>query len=246
MSRYYRGYRRRSYWSYQHISERGQLSAAVGGIDRDIERIFLNLPSHKLESVLTRYGREHGSSALSYARKTYPSWKSGRTRMSGMVAERLLNLVPTVLDSDTRFDLVKKVRDAHRTKVNKHVHCEPHEWRTKVAPEVAELLASSSRFQLPAAAVSRIRWLADGDSEAAQRLLVAAEEEEAVARLRHLELEFRRIDTLMQSVQGQKTVSHTIELPQGTIHVSIGEPAKAGCLAILCIFLIPVLLLFRS
>ena len=166
--------------------------------------------------------------------------------MSGMVAERLLNLVPTVLDSDTRFDLVKKVRDAHRTKVNKHVHCEPHEWRTKVAPEVAELLASSSRFQLPAAAVSRIRWLADGDSEAAQRLLVAAEEEEAVARLRHLELEFRRIDTLMQSVQGQKTVSHTIELPQGTIHVSIGEPAKAGCLAILCIFLIPVLLLFRS
>jgi len=248
MSRYYRGYRRRSYsrsyWR-QHSSERDQLSAAVGGIDKDIERIFLNLPTHKLESVFMRYGREHGSSALSYARNTYPSWKSGAVRMSGMVAQRILNLVPTVLDSDIRFDLVKKVRDAHRTKVNKHVRCEPHEWRTKVAPEVGELLASSSRFQLPASAVSRIRWLADGDSQAAQRLLAAAEEEEAIARLRHLELEFRRIDTLIQSVQGQKTISHTIELPQGTIHVSIGEPAKAGCLAILCVFLIPALILFR-
>lgn len=248
MSRYYRGYRSRSYsrsyWGYQHVSERNQLSAAVGGIDKDIERIFLNLPTQKLESVFMRYGREHGSSALSYARKAYPSWKSGGVRMSGKVAERLLNLVPAVLDSDARFDLVKKVRDAHRTKVNKHVRCEPHEWRTKVAPEVAELLASSSQFQLPGAAVSRIRWLADGDSQAAQRLLAAAEEEEAIARLRHLELEFRRIDTLIQNLQGKKTVSHTIQLPQGTIHVSIGEPAKAGCLAIFCIFLIPILLFF--
>lgn len=169
--------------------------------------------------------------------------------MSGMVAQRILNLVPTVLDADNRFDLVKKVRDAHRTKVSKHVRCEPHEWRTKVAPEVAELLASSSRFQLPASAVSRVGWLADGDSQAAQRLLAAAEEEEAAARLRHLELEFRRIDTLIQSVQGQKTITHTIQLPQGTIHVTIGEPPKSGCFSMLCIIvlplLIPILLILR-
>lgn len=250
MSRYYRGYRRRSYsrsyWGYRNISERDQLSAATGGIDKDIERIFLSLPSFKLESVLTRYGRDHGSSALSYARKTYPKWKSGSVRMSGKVAERLLNLVPTVLDSDTRFELVKKLRDAHRTKINKHIRCEPHEWRSKVAPEVAELLASSSQFQLPQSAVSRVKWLADGDSQAAQRLLAAAEEEEAIARLQHLEREFHRIDVLLQNVQGEKTVSHSIQLPQGTVNVTIGEPAKAGCLGVLCFLLfLPILLLFR-
>lgn len=249
MSRYYRGYRRRSYsrsyWGYRNVSERDQLSAVAGGIDKDIERIFLELPSYKLESVLTRYGREHGGSALSYARKTYPKWKSGSVRMSGKVAERLLNLVPTVLDADTRFELVKKLRDAHRTKINKHVRCEPHEWRAKVAPEVGELLASSSQFQLPESAVSRIKWLTDGDSQAAQRLLAAAEEEEAVARLQHLEREFRRVDVLLQNVQGQKTVTHTIQLPQGTVNVTIGEPAKAGCLGVLCVLLfLPILLLF--
>ena len=247
-----RGYRRRSYsrnyWGYRNISQREQLTTIAGGIDRDIERIFLNLPSYKLESVLTRYGREHGSSALSYARKTYPNWKSGFVRMSGKVAERLLNLVPTVLDADTRFELVKKLRDAHRVKIHRHVQCEPHEWRSKVAPEVAELLASSSQFELPESAVNRIRWLADGDSQAAQKLLAAAEEEEALARLQYLELEFQRIDVLIKSIEARKTVSHTIDLPQGTVHVAIGEPAKSGCLLVLCLFcvlLLPVLLFYR-
>jgi hypothetical protein len=34
--------------------------------------------------------------------------------MSGKVAERLLDVVPSILDADTRFDLVKKLRAAHR------------------------------------------------------------------------------------------------------------------------------------
>lgn len=165
--------------------------------------------------------------------------------MSGKVAERLLNLVPTVLDADTRFELVKKLRDAHRNKINRHVQCQPHEWREKVAPEVAELLASSSQFELPQSAVNRIRWLADGDSQAAQRLLAAAEEEEAVARLQHLECEFLRIDVLIKSFEGHKTVSHTIQLPQGSVHVTIGESAKAGCLSVLCVLLLPILLFYR-
>ena len=113
-----------------------------------------------------------------------------------------------------------------------------------MAPEVAELLASSSQFKLPDSAASRIKWLTDGDAQAAQRLLAAAEEEEAVARLQHLEREFRRIDILLQNVQGQKTVSHLIQLPQGTVNVTIGEPAKAGCLAVLSILLFLPLLLF--
>ena len=156
-------------------------------------------------------------------------------------------LVPTVLDSDTKFDLVKKVRNAHRRKLNKNVQCEPQEWRTKVAPEVATLLKSSTEFELPSAAINRIKWLADGDSQAAQQLLAAAEEEEAVVRLQHLEREFQRIDILLRNVQGKKIIRHAIELPQGTINVLIGEPDKGGCLSVLCILLfIPILLLFKS
>lgn len=251
MSRYYNGYSRRrysgSYWGTQHVSERNQLSAITGGIDKDIEQIFLNLPSYKLQSVLRKYGKEHGASALTYAKKTYPNWKARKVKMSGKVAERLLNLVPTVLDSDAKFELVKKVRNAHRRKLTKHVQCEPHEWRTKVAPEVSALLATSSEFELPTSAINRIQWLADGDSQSAQRLLAAAEEEEAIARLQHLEREFQRIDVFLNNVQGQKIIRHTIELPQGTVNVVIGEPEKGGCLSMLSILIfLPILLLLRS
>ena len=74
MSRY-RRFSKRSYGAYrasQHVSERHALSSSLGGIDKDVERIFLNLPNLKLETVLLRYGCEHGASALSYARNTYP------------------------------------------------------------------------------------------------------------------------------------------------------------------------------
>ncbi len=199
---------------------------SLGGIDKDVEQIFLNLPLLKLESVFLEYGRDYGARALSYARDAYPRWKSGSVRMSGMVAERLLNLVPLALDASTRFDLVKKLRAAHMHKERRNVACEPNDWRSKVAPVVAELLAASQRFQLPQSAVDRVRWLADGDADAAQRLLAAAEHEEAVVRLRFLEAEFRRIDFLLQSIEATKSVSHTIELPQGTIQISIEEPRK--------------------
>jgi hypothetical protein len=146
--------------------------------------------------------------------------------MSGMVAERLLNLVPLVLDASTRFDLVKKLRAAHMHKERRYVTCDPTDWRDQVAPVIAELLTVSHKFQLPQDAVDRVRWLADGDAAAAQRLLAAAEQEEAAVRLQFLEAEFKRIDFLLQSIEATKVASHTIELPQGTICISIATPRK--------------------
>jgi len=202
------------------------MSHAIGGIDQDIEKYFLNLSQPQLEVVLRRYGEENGAGALSYACETYSSWKRGFVKMSGRVAERLLNLVPMVLDPSTRFDLVKKVRYAHMRKENRWVMCSPGDWREKVAPAVAELLAASHNFQLPEQAISRVSWLADGDSAAAQKLLAAAEQEEAVVRLAFLEAEFQRIDSLIQSIQATKSVSHSIEIPQGTLHVVISIPER--------------------
>ena len=146
MRRRYRrfsGYDNGRYYAARHISERQYLSLSFGGIDKDVEQIFLSLPFVKLESVFREYGLKYGASALSYARDTYPRWKSGAVRMGGMVAERLLNLVPLTLDTSTRFDLVKKVRAAHIHKAHQCVTCEPNDWRSKVAPVVAELLAAS-------------------------------------------------------------------------------------------------------
>jgi len=196
----------------------------MAGIDKDVERIFLSLSPPLLELIFICYGKEHGSSALGYARATYAKWKSGSVRMSGVVAERILNLVPLILDKATRFDLVKKLRAAHMHQEDRHVTCAPSDWRSQVAPLVADLIAVSQRFQLPQHVLARVRWVADGDSATAQELLAAAEQDEALVRLQYLEAEFRRIDDLIKTIAGTKSVNHRIELPQGTIHVSITIP----------------------
>jgi hypothetical protein len=226
MSYYYGRYHSRSSGAAQRRAASDQFSKEIGGIDTEIEKIFLNLSYPKLEEVYRRYGRAHGSSALSYARKTYSSWKSGWVTMSGMVAERLLDLVPAVLDPETRFELVKKVRAAQMPKVYQSVKCESGDWRSKVAPVVAGLLIRSEQAQIPQHVLDRVRWLADGDSTAAQQLLVAAEQEEAALRLQYLEAEFKRIDFLLANIEVKKTVTHTIELPQGSITVRIEPPRK--------------------
>jgi hypothetical protein len=229
MPRRYRPRWRSSYGSYraaQHVSARASLSYQVGGIDKDIETAFLNLADAELERIFRKYGTIHGRSAEAYARVTHEKWKAGKVRMSGAVAERLINLVPPELDASLRFDLVKKLRSAFLHKENKAVTAEPENWRAAVAPLVAELLTASERFRLPQRVLDKVAWLAGGDTQAAQALLTAAEQDEAIVRLRYLEAEFRRIDTLIQTIEATRSVSHRIELPQGTISITIKLPEQ--------------------
>ncbi len=230
MGRYFRRYSEGRVRRPKKKSARVALSHSVGGIDRDIEHYFLHLTPQQLDAVLRRYGQENGPGALTYAIETYGSWRRGGVKMSGLVAQRLLNLVPLVLDSSTRFELVKKLRYRYMRKQTRWVSCAPADWRAKVAPVIAELLAASSAFQLPGEPLERLHWLAHGDTAAAQALLAAAEQEEAVVRLAHLEGEFQRIDLLLQTIASTRSVSHDIHIPQGSIHVTIAipEPKKKG------------------
>jgi hypothetical protein len=196
----------------------------MGGIDRDIQEIFLNLPTQKLEVILQKYGKLHGKNAESYARMTYGNWRHGAVKISGMVAERLLNLVPTILEPAERFELVKKLRNTYLGKEHHRLSCTPTEWRQTIGPVINEMVNKRSRFQLPQLVVDRVRWLADGDAVAAQQLLAAAEEEEAQVRVQYLATEYHRISYMLENMQGSRLVSHTIELPQGTIAVDITLP----------------------
>ncbi len=224
----YRRYRR--YYTSraaEHVAARQRLSLVFAGIDQDIEKIFLNLPSHKLEAVFVRYGKSAGSQAESYARATYQKWKSGSVKMSGVVAERLLNLVPPALDASARFDLVRKLRAAHFKRASHHVTASPQDWRARLMPLINDIVAAASTFKLPPELVDRVKWLADGDAIAAQKLLSAVDQEEATIRVGYLDSEFRRIEALVSAIERTPEVVHRITLPQGDITVTIAVPKKS-------------------
>lgn len=213
-------------YSARHASARRSLSASFAGIDEDVERIFLSLSKEMAEVIFYRYGTAYGAQAESYARKTYPKWKSGSVKLSGQTAERLLNLIPPLLSTETRFELVRKLRAGHLKPVSIRVATTPQNWRQDLALPIRTLVDRSAEFSIPPYIAEKVAWLASGDTTAAQALLAAAEQEEAGIRVKFLEAEFRRIDTLIANIEHTKSVTHEISLPQGTILVHIELPKK--------------------
>ncbi len=195
MSRYRQSYRRtrRQRPESRTAADRQAFSEAVAGIDKEVEIIFLALPTYKLDLVFQLYGQQHGKRALTYAKRTYALWQSGSVRMSGEIAQRLLNFVPIVLDTETRYKWVRKLRSMYLHKVHRKVSCTLSNWFKRVTPVVADVINSSSRFQLPAPIIEKINWLTEGDALAAQKILAAAEMDEANVRTQFLAVEYHTI-----------------------------------------------------
>lgn len=229
MPYYYRSRKsRRSYSSYgsQHISQRDSLSRTFAGIDKDIEKIFLSLENSTLNSLLASYSEKFGKSAEIYARTTYQKWRSGSVKMSGQTASRLLELLPPLLPASTKFELIRKLRQGHFKKRSIYIKADVDNWKQSLIKPIQELVAESSSFSLPAEILIKARWLSDGDSASAERLLVAAEQEEAAIRVAFLEDEMRRIESILRDLDATRRMSHTIELPQGSITLNIELPAR--------------------
>jgi hypothetical protein len=226
-------YRRRSSHRHRapaaavrHLSERADLSRRFAGIDRDIERLFLSLPATDLDQLLRRYGSQHGEHAEVYARETYSSWKKGNVKMSGQTASRLLDLLPPYLPSSVRFDLVKRLRLRHFKRRSLRILSTPLTWRSDIKKPLQELVASSTEFALPPDLLDKARWLADGDAVVAQKLLAAAEQEDAAIRVAYIDEELRRIEALLLDIDTTRRVTHTLSLPQGEIVLTVELPAR--------------------
>lgn len=225
MSGYY-GYRSSSRYS-SGSSKKSDLRRLFGDIVQDIERTFLNLPPPKLHALLHDYGLVYGYSAESYARKTYFDWKAGRTKLNGTTAERLLEILPQHLTVNERFELLKKLRSKHIQKHMEYVTVPPENWKHAVHEAINRVIAKSREFKLPEPLYKKATWLTYGDVTAAQRLLHAAEEDEARLRAAYLDAEFKRIEIFVAHIQDTKSISHRITIPQGEIIISITLPKRS-------------------
>lgn len=223
MARYYgRSWGGRN-WGAYHVSQRRQLTYMFAGIDKDIQKIFFSLSGQSLNTLFKRYGELHGKNAENYARKTFPNWKSGKTNLSGQTAERLLNLIPPYLPQSGKYELIKKLRNRYLQKKTRHISTTHEKWQSEVAPAVDELIKVSRDFKLPDSLMQRAAWLANGDVEAANKILESLELEEAKVRTNYLAIEFKRIQSLVDHMPHTQSIRHSIELPQGNIYVVIEQ-----------------------
>ena len=168
-------YRSRAYGRQRalaHITAAKQLTAQLGAMDQAVKAYFFNLPSVELAAILDDYQRTYGSKAREYATETIQKWRTGRVQMSGMVAERLFNLLPPQMPFEVKYKLVEGLWQ----------HVGPsskHRIRVGADADVAEIieLARSKiiefvvNYKIPESLERRFNWLSAGDVSVKQMLL---------------------------------------------------------------------------
>jgi hypothetical protein len=210
----------------QHIIARQCLSRKMGGIDKDVEEIFFNLPQCKLTELLTEYGKKFGEVSEMYARETFSLWKHKKVKMSGLVAERLLNLIPDKLEPSERYGLIKKLRLAHIKKRNRIINCSIINWENTLQNAINVLLRDARLFEFPEEVIKCAKWLSKGDAILAQALMKEADEEEALVYASFIKNEFNKIRLMADNTKHLSMITRCIELPQGNITVVIKPPKK--------------------
>lgn len=171
----YRSYNHRSIGhdrALEHIRKAEALSRELGGTDQDVKQYFFSLSPAQSKEVLDKYERKYGKSAREYAEKTVPSWRSGRVNMSGMVAERLFNLLPPTMPLEIKFRLTESLWKHVGPSSNKKYYVGRDVNIEEISQRVKEYLEEVViNYQVPSSMEARFNWLSQGDVGVKQQLL---------------------------------------------------------------------------
>jgi hypothetical protein len=223
----YYPYRRRN-WYPPKTSQRTQLTRDVAGIDGEVLQHLYTLDSRSLVVLFRGYHDRFGASPAKYALENFNQWKSGNKAPSAQTVARFLKLVPPLLTFDQKFALLKTIYDRTRSK-EKHsmeVILGHSEGVIVQLNELSKRLClKPSLHTLSPRAQSVLEWASDNDAQIARRLMVALETQESIAISAASEAELK---TLLRAIRemNQSTVgTHQIELPYGTITVTVRHPS---------------------
>lgn len=175
--------RRRSYRSYnysdygreralEHIREAEELSKQLGGTDRDVKDYFFRMRPEDRRKILREYGVKYGESAEQYALAAIPKWQSGQTKMSGMVAARLFNLLPPRMPMVEKLKLVENLWRQLGPRSSKRLRIGVDADTEMIIEKVKEHIDSVvHHYQIPENLERRFNWLSMGDVDVKQKLL---------------------------------------------------------------------------
>jgi hypothetical protein len=177
-----RSYRSRSYGrerALEHIAAAKRLSAELGGMDQGVKAYFFSLSPLELSSVLDDYQRAYGTQAREYAADTIPKWRTSRVQMSGMVAERLFNLLPPRMPLGVKYTLVEglwhHVGPSSKYRIRVGIDADVAQVIEVAKSKVTEFVVN---YKIPENIERRFDWLSAGDVPIKQMLLSHIQEME--------------------------------------------------------------------
>ena len=156
----------------QHIREAQELSAKLGGTDKDVKAYFFSLSPRKLQEIFDAYEKRYGSDKRSYAEATFENWRTGRRQMSALVASRLFDLLPELMPLNKKYELVAALWSRLGPSSRKTITVHPETPLKQVANTIAKHVEHIvNAYTIPEPLQQRFKWLCHGDVRAQQQLL---------------------------------------------------------------------------
>jgi len=234
-----RNYRRRGQYGWRdygrtaarrHISQAHSFSSAIGGTDRDVKDYFFGLSGGELEKIFQAYGNAFGQPAEVYARKIFHSWKTGSTQMSGMVAERLFNLLPSKMPISAKLELAGNIWAHYSPKSSHRFTVGPLTDIEVIMKAVRDRVESAIQsYNIPDEVRNRFEWLSAGDVQVKEQILNHFREAERNLALTTLSEQMPILQRQMKE-QGQQTTSLRTKMSiyRHEIEVSIDRRLGGG------------------
>lgn len=163
----------------RHVAEAEAFASETGGADRQVKDYFFGLRPDELRDVLREYCRRHGEKARDYAEETFPAWRSGRRRMSGMVAQRLFDLLPPRMPVARKLSVAEQLWHHMGPRSRKTIVVGPGDDAAAVLRHIASHIERVVvKHRISTDFEKRFNWLAGGDVDVKQMLLNHVEQQE--------------------------------------------------------------------
>ena len=208
----------------EHIRQAEKLSDELGGTDKDVKAYFFSLGASDLSRVFAEYERLHGREARDYAEITMPNWKSGRVQMSGMVAERLFNLLPRYMPLEQKYKLTESLWRNVGPMSHRTLYVNPSVAPDDVIALVKEHLERDVlSYTIPEQMEKRFKWLSQGDVDTKQKLLNFLRSKERELAAESLRINVPLLAEHLRSAQGSHThhLAHKIQIGKNQIVVTL-------------------------
>ena len=162
-------------------THKGRMHRQFGTLLEEVQKKIFELKDVQLATFLIVLEREEGKGARDHAELSFPDWKSGRKKMSTKTAERVLRLMPRVLNTADKMELVEFAWDVWTAKKRGgiYVAVEPTASLGDIITRVDAAYNEFKNRRFTTEDYASLKWLFDTDAEALKETLGQAERADA-------------------------------------------------------------------
>ncbi len=183
--------------------------------------VLLGLNDRSVGELMELYNKEFGPGPARYARRTFNKWRTGKVQPATQTYERFLVHLPKVMSFDLKCEVLRHFMEEYAAKDIYELDVYTDDWEEKLTPLVRQIIDKAFTAQLPIEVERKLKWLGDGDMEAAHEILRRSKAEEGRIMVSMLRDEFLLFEELPANDTFKPTIRHDLKFPYGTIEMNI-------------------------